>query len=172
MPSRYANYSVNDFDRFDCLRLSKIFYLLLTFVLRGYLVWIMSVTNMQDRAAIVQSLYPEPPLFYLSLLSGVFGLFLVLLMSLRKPGAANWVKVCWSYSRTIAVFALVFDLAINAIAYWFWQMQSLHWLFMQFIIVCLLITFCFTNQRYQINLTEFPETLSDDSASTKTKLKQ
>lgn len=70
MSHLYRRYSVEDFDKFDCLKLSKLFYLVLLFVLRGYLVWLMSVTNMRDRVGLMQWLYPEMNLFLLSLFSG------------------------------------------------------------------------------------------------------
>ena len=94
----YANYGPRDFDKFDCLKLSLVLYVMLAFVLRGYLVWLMSVTNMRDRVSILQLAYPQTSLFYLSLLAGAIGLFVVLLICLRKPNGPAWVKKCWPYT--------------------------------------------------------------------------
>lgn len=159
--NKYQDYSVNDFDKFDCLKLSKRFYLALIFILRGYLVWLMSVTNMRDRVATIEWLYPEKNLFFLSLASGVLGLFVVLILSLRKPDAPTWVKTCWPHCRAILVIALLFDLLINLIAFYVWQLQSISWLITQGVIVVTLITVCFTSKRIQLNLAEFPETLPE-----------
>ena len=60
----YQTYSIEDFDKFDCVKLSKVFYLVLLFVLRGYLVWLISVTNMKDRVVTMQWIYPETRLFF------------------------------------------------------------------------------------------------------------
>ena len=106
MPKKYQEYSLEDFDKFDCLKLSKRFYLVLLFVLRGYLVWLMSVTNMKDRVATMQWIYPETNLFFLSLVSGILGLFVVVIISLRRPNSANWVKVIWPYSRSMLVVSV------------------------------------------------------------------
>lgn len=159
--NKYQQYSVNDFDSFDCLKLSKRFYLALIFILRGYIVWLMSVTNMRDRVATIQWLYPEKSLFFLSLASGALGLFVVLILSLRKPDAPTWVKKCWRHCRAILVIALLFDLLINLIAYYMWQMQSVSWLITQGIMVVTLIAICFTSKRMKLNLAEFPEELPE-----------
>lgn len=161
VPKKYQEYSIEDFDKFDCLKLSKRFYLVLLFVLRGYLVWLMSVTNMQDRVATMQWIYPETNLFFLSLISGVIGIFVVVIISLRRPNSANWVKVIWPYTRAMLVVALMFDFCINLIGFFYWQLTSSSWLVCQGLIVFALIALCFTSKRMQINLIEFPEALPE-----------
>jgi len=161
MTKKYQEYSIEDFDKFDCLKLSKRFYFVLLFVLRGYLVWLMSVTNMKDRVATMQWIYPETSLFFLSLISGLFGLFVVILISLRRPDAANWIQILWPYSRMLLIVALIFDLIINLLGFFYWQLTSASWLICQGIIVFALITLCFTSKRMQINLIEFPQALPE-----------
>ena len=153
----YKNYSVQDFDSYDCLKLSKYFYLLLLFILRGYLVWIMSVTNMRDRVSIISWIYPETSLFYLSLFSGALGLFVLLIISLRRPNAANWVKFSWKHCRIILLIALIFDTLTHTIGYFYWHLFSIEWLFTQTIVSLTLIILCYTSKRFKINLAEFPQ---------------
>jgi len=161
VPNTYQNYSIEDFDKFDCLKLSKRFYLVLLFVLRGYIVWLMSVTNMKDRVATMQWIYPETNLFFLSLISGVIGLLVVLIISLRRPEAPRWVKQLWPYCRTLLVMALIFDFSINLIGFFYWQLTSVSWLICQGLVVFVLIYLCFSSKRLQINLIEFPQTLPE-----------
>lgn len=156
-PQKYQDYSVEDFDSYDCLRLSKRFYLVLIFLLRGYIVWLMSVTNMRDRVSIIAWIYPETSLFYFSLFSGAIGLFIVLIISLRRPDAANWVQFNWKHCRKTLIAALSFDLFTHIIAYLYWQLFSLEWVIMQTILTILLISLCFTSERFKINLEEFPQ---------------
>ncbi len=161
MSKSYQKYSIEDFDKFDCLKLSKRFYLVLLFVLRGYAVWLMSVTNMKDRIATMQWIYPETNLFFLSLFSGAIGLFVIVLISLRRPDAANWIKTLWPYSRVLLVVALVFDFTINLIGFFYWELTSMSWLIFQGGIILALIAMCFTSNRMKINLVEFPQTLPE-----------
>lgn len=158
---KYQQYSVEDFDNYDCLKLSKRFYLVLLFVLRGYIVWLMSVTNMRDRISIISWIYPETSLFYLSLLSGMLGLFVVLIISLRRPEAANWIQVSWQHSRKLLIAALLFDLLTHCIAFFYWQLISIEWIVMQVIITITLIVLCYNSERFTINLTEFPQKIPE-----------
>lgn len=158
---KYQRYSVEDFDSYDCLKLSKRFYLVLLFILRGYIVWLMSVTNMRDRVSIISWIYPETSLFYLSLLSGAVGLFVVLIISLRRPEAANWVQAAWQHCRTIIIVALLFDLLTHMVAYFYWQLFSLTWVFIQIIISVALIVLCYSSERFKINLEEFPQKIPE-----------
>jgi len=159
---KYQQYSVGDFDSYDCLKLSKRFYLVLLFVLRGYIVWLMSVTNMRDRISFISWIYPDTSLFYLNLVSGVIGLFIVLIISLRRPDAANWIQVSWRHCRKILISALLFDLLIHAVGYFYWQLLSLEWLIMQAIISTGLVLLCYNSVRFKINLEEFPQKLSNE----------
>lgn len=161
MIHQYAGYLPSDFDNFDCLKVSKGIYLLLFFILRGYVVWIMSVTNMNDRVGIIKWIYPEPSLFYLSLFSGLFGIFVLLILSLRRPDASKWVEYCWANIRGILVFAMVFDLAVNLLGLIIWQQHSLSWLCVNLTLVAAFSLFLFRSKRIKINISEFPEKLPD-----------
>lgn len=157
----YQQYSVEDFDKFDCLKLSKSFYLVLLFVLRGYIVWLMSVTNMRDRVGIIQWIYPDTSLFYLSLLSGIAGLFVLFIISLRRPDASLWVQISWRYCRVLLIIALTFDFLISLLGFFYWQLLSITWLVTQAVIIFSLIFMCFNNERMNINLAEFPAKLPE-----------
>lgn len=159
--NKYQQYSVADFDNYDCLKLSKRFYIVLLFVLRGYLVWLMSVTNMRDRVSIISWIYPETSLFYLSLISGTVGLFIVLIISLRRPEAPQWVQVSWQHSRKILIAALLFDLLTHCIGFFYWQLISVEWLIMQAILTVTLIVLCYNSERFDINLSEFPQKIPE-----------
>ncbi len=157
----YQKYSVQDFDSFDCLKLSKRFYLALLFILRGYIVWLMSVTNMRDKISFIQWIYPETSLFYLSLFSGTVGLFVLLVISLRRPDAYLWVRFSWQYSRVIIVLALLFDLLTHIVGYFYWQLSSIPWLIAQALITVMLIVMCYSSERLKLNLNEFPQKLPE-----------
>lgn len=161
MTHKYAHFSPENFDNFDCLKVSKIVYALILFLLKGYLVWIMSVTNFKDRTGVITWIYPEPSLFYLSLLSGAGGLFVLLLLSLRRPGASIWVKSSWKHLRLILLSSLLFDFMINLVGYFYWQMQSPAWLVLNACIVLAFSLLLFNSQKIAINIDEFPEKLPE-----------
>jgi hypothetical protein len=161
MSHRFAQYTPADFDGFDCLKVSKVIYLILIFVLRGYLVWLMSVSNLRDKVGVIQWIYPEPSLFYLSLFSGSLGIFVLIILSLRRPEASRWVQNSWQYIRVILLCTLVFDLLINIIGYFYWQLQSSTWLLINISVVIGFCLFLYKSKRVQININEFPEKLPE-----------
>lgn len=160
--NEYKYYSVQDFDKDNCLKIAKIFYITLLFILRGYIVWLMSVTNMRDKVEIIAWIYPDTSMFIMSLISGSLGIFVVVLILLRRPEAASWVKRCWPYSRVFLVIALLFDLTISFIGYLYWQLLTIQSLAIQGALAILLIVLCFKNKKLKINLKEFPEILIAD----------
>ncbi len=157
----YANFLPKHFDNFDCLKLAPGIYLILLFVLRAYIVWIMSVTNMRDHVGIIQWVFPQTSLFYLSLFSGVVGLFVVLVLSLRRPNAANWVRSSWQRCQLLLIIALLFDLLITVLGFFVWQLQSISWLLVHGTLVIGAITYILLSKRFAINLAEFPEQLPE-----------
>ena len=167
MTNKYKQYSVQDFDTYDCLKISKRMYLVLLFVLRGYIVWLLSVTNMRDRVSIIQWIYPETALFYLSLVSGAVGLYVVLVISLRRPEAKPWVKVSWQHVRKIIILALIFDLFASLVGFFYWQLLSVSWILIQSVISVGFIYLCYSSERLTLNLQEFPEKVIENKKKNK-----
>ena len=158
---KYQGYSPKDFDKFDCLKLSKVIWLTIIFILRAYIVWLMSVTNMNDRISVIQWVYPEPNFFYLNLFSGVFALWALLLISLRRPDANDWVKHQWQYIHIILLFALLFDFSVNIVGYFYWHLHTPLWLLIYGVIFVVLSWHLINSVKIKINLDEFPEKLPE-----------
>ncbi|WP_448549247.1 DUF2919 family protein [Thalassotalea fusca] len=158
---QYADLKPTDFDKFDCVKISPIIYLALMFVLKAYLVWILTVTNMQDRASIIQFFYPDKWVFFVNLASGAVGILALVVLTLRRPDTAQWVKWLWQRYNLLIVFALIFDLLINIAAVWLWSIGNYQWI-LTTSIIAVLITIClYKSKRVNINLQEFPEKLPE-----------
>lgn len=155
--SPYARFSPKDFDKYNCVNISFGFYVMLAFILRGYLVWIMSVTNLQDKVGFLAWIYPEKPLFYLSLFSGGIGWFIVLLLSLRRPDAPLWVKKFWGRCHWILIGALIFDFVCTFLGFILAHKITSSTVITHTIIVLVCIIYIIKNQRFKLNLREFPE---------------
>mgnify|MGYP000624670218 CR=1 FL=1 len=154
---RYAKYSLKDFTPFDCLKLSKFIYVMLAFVIRGYLIWVMSISNMNNQTDTVKMVFPDPKMFYLSLISGALGLFVILIISLRRPQAPLWVKRCWQHIRKFILLALLVDLAVSVVGYFLLSVLSPFWLILQLLITLLFIVILYTHNKIKLNIQEFPE---------------
>lgn len=158
----YADVSLKDFNKYDCLKLSKGIYALLAFVCRGYIIWMVSISNMQNRTDTIAFVFPDPKLFYLSLLSGAIGLFVILLISLRKPDTYDWVKASWPHIRKFLLVSLLFDLLVSVVGFLFFSLLSFQWLVMQLTLTLVFSVFLYTRKRVKLNIQEFPEKLIED----------
>lgn len=161
MSQQFQHYTPADFDKYDCVKISKVFYLALIYLLRAYLAWLMSVTNMQDREGVLQILYPEPHLFYLNLFSGALGLFLLVVLSLRRPNPPSWVSWAWPKSRVLLLIALSFDLMVSFYGYSTLNLVSDTLIFTQVLCALTIAILCFKSKRLEINLSEFPEPMPE-----------
>lgn len=159
--NQYAQYALKDFTRFDCLKLSVGIHAILLFVLRGYIIWIMSISNMKNQTATIQMVFPDPKLFYLSLVSGAVGVFIVLIITLRRPGAAHWIKYCWQHIRGLLLLALTVDVIVSLVGCFYLSVLPFSWLLVQLTLSALFIMMLFCSKKIKLNSLEFPEQLTD-----------
>ncbi|TRX57007.1 DUF2919 family protein [Thalassomonas sp. M1454] len=154
-----ASYSLKHFDKYNCLKLSFIYYFILIFLLRGFVIAILSLVNLRDKLALIQWFYPESSQFYFALLSSTPSLLLFYVIIQRKPEAAPWVKSLWQNILPIMSVFVLLDLAIYWGQFALYSQGKFNWLCAQtFIAVCLLL-FCKLSAKARINRSEFPETI-------------
>lgn len=154
--NKYANFTPKDFNKHNCLTLSLGVYGMLLYILRAYVVWIMSIVNQQNPTSFVTFIYPQTSLFYLSLTAGGIGVFILVIISLRRPGASIWLQKQWQYCNYWFLFALGCDLACMGWGYNEGIITFISLMLHAFIVLvcCLYVIF---NQRFKLNLMEFPE---------------
>ena len=158
---QYADLKPSDFDKYDCVKISPIIYLALVFVLKAYIVWIFTLTNMQDRLSIIQFFYPDKWVFFGNLASGAIGIFALLVLSLRRPDAAHWVQYLWPKYREIIVLALLFDIVMSTLATLLWEIGHMQWVLVQLVLAVVVTVCLYMSKRIKINLQEFPEKLPE-----------
>ena len=157
MAEQYRHLMPNDFDKYDCVKLSKWYFVCLAFMLRGYLIWVFSVSNFRDTASIISIIYPQPQIFYIHLITGIPAIMLLILLTMRRPNATGWVKQIWPHSRMILQLCLVFDLLMSFLGYWFIHRLNFEVMLAHTCLVIMLLVFIQRSKRITINLSEFPE---------------
>ena len=115
-----------DFDLEGRVKVPIGYYLLLIYLLRGYVTWIFSLTYAQDRSLILSLVYPQHKLFITSLLLGIPAVIAFVLFTLKSQTAKPWFQFIWSKMRWFLAFAVVCDLAMQG---WFFYRHPLqiHW---------------------------------------------
>lgn len=162
-----SRYSFKDFDKYNCLTLSFSYYAILLFLLKGYAIGIVSLSNFKDKLTVIQWFYPESELFYLSLLTGVPGLFLMYIIFQRKPGASQFIKSIWNHIGYVCTALVLIDFMIYWSLFYFKQIGQFNWLLGQTCFGILATVYCLKSVRAMINRHEFPEAIPEPKKRTK-----
>ena len=103
-----------DFDLEGKVKIPLGFYLVLAYLMRGYLIWIVSLTFRQDTGLLLSLIYPDTRVFTLTLLLGLPALFCFFQFGLKSQAQKAWFKWCWLKQRRLLLLTLVIDLAIQS----------------------------------------------------------
>lgn len=84
-------------------------YLILAFIARGWCVFIASLTQASDRAALVALIYPQKSDFLLALAAGAGALILYALVIAERKRAPRWVRPVFNQLKWLLVLLLMID---------------------------------------------------------------
>lgn len=102
-----------DFDFDGKIRIPWGFNLMLIYLLRGYITWILSLTYRDDPSLLLSMVYTESKLFYLSLLVGLPAFFVQVLFALKKQKEKAWYQRIWRKTKWLLTLSLIADLALQ-----------------------------------------------------------
>lgn len=157
-----ANYTIKDFDKYNCVKLSFSYYLILLYLLRGYAIGMASLANLKDKLSLIQWFYPDSSMFYLSLLFSVPNLILLYVVIARKPDSPQWLKVLWQKVLPFSVLLVSIDLLIYWGQYLLVTQGSLHRLLIQTAVAVSILLYCTLSARAKLNRLEFPEHIEEN----------
>ncbi|QDF67449.1 DUF2919 domain-containing protein [Shewanella sp. SNU WT4] len=84
-------------------------YLLLAFLGRGYVIWVMSLTQAADRAGLVRIFYPLQMDFIQSLVTGLGAVLLFVLVLAERRRKPTWLKTPFSLFKWLLMMMLVLE---------------------------------------------------------------
>ncbi|MCL1098357.1 DUF2919 domain-containing protein [Shewanella gelidii] len=84
-------------------------YLMLAFLARGWCVWIMSLTQFNDRAGLVRLIYPQKEEFLLALASGFGAALLYGVVLAERKRTLTWPRYIFRQLRVILLLLLLVD---------------------------------------------------------------
>ncbi len=88
-------YSIESYDENLCLRINETLWVILLFLLRPYLVTIISLASRTDRARIINMIYSDRMALWWGLLAGVPAILVIYAWIKRKPDAPSFVRMLW-----------------------------------------------------------------------------
>ena len=102
-----------DFDFDGKVKIPWGFYLVMVYLLRGYITWVISLTYRDDPGLLLSLVYAERSFFYMSMVVGLPAVFVQFLFALKKQTDKPWYQGLWSKSYTVLLLALFADLILQ-----------------------------------------------------------
>ena len=90
-----GSYRFNDFDKYMCLSLGTIAWVVILFLMRPYVVLLVSMTNHSNRMEFIDLVYPDRLWLAIDTVAAIPAVILVVVTFLRRPNAAGSVKAIW-----------------------------------------------------------------------------
>ncbi|KFZ36691.1 hypothetical protein HR45_14610 [Shewanella mangrovi] len=86
-----------------------VLYLLLLFLARGWVIFVLSLTDSSDRAGLVRFFFPERADFLVSLAAGAGAVLIFLLVTAERRRKPQWLRHCFRWLRPMLLVLLVID---------------------------------------------------------------
>ena len=93
------HYGLNDFDKHMCLQPGLVIWLVIAFLMRPYIVMVMSFAQMGNRMGTIDLVYPDRIWFAVDALAALPAVLVVVVSWMRRPGARALVRRAWHNGR-------------------------------------------------------------------------
>lgn len=88
-------YPISSYNKYICLKMNATMWFILLFILKPYLIIIMSIANFRKPMNLIEMVYPERLTMALTALAAIPVGFLLYAWSRREPDASDTVKNIW-----------------------------------------------------------------------------
>ena len=159
------HHSISSYDKNLCLKPNFDIWLILLFILRPYLVLVLSVVNRKDRFGLIELVYPDRLAMSIGALAGVPAAFLVYAWIKRKPGASRFVRNVWGKGRMLLAVSALLGACGAFVPFWLGTVHAIlpgDWL--QFAISLLIVVVVYKSIYIRDCFDDFP---SDEVADKK-----
>ena len=103
----------SDFDLEGRVKVPLGYYLVTLYLMRGYFIWLMSLTHRKDPSLILSLIYPDSRTFISALFIGVSGLFVYILFLSKARIWERVERVLWKVSFLLLLMGLLADLTVQ-----------------------------------------------------------
>jgi len=151
-------YSISQYDKYLCLKMSAGMWLILLFLLRPYIILLLSVVNMKDRTGLINMVYPDKLVMSLGALASVPAALLIYAWLKKRPDAHPFVRKLWENGRILLAVSAIFSAPIVFVPLWMkttHHISSIDWA--QFIISGLVVLVVYRSQHIRDCFNDFPK---------------
>ena len=99
-----------------CLSLGTVAWVVILFLMRPYVVLLVSVTNRSNRMEFIDLVYPDRLWLAIDTVAAIPAVILAVVTFLRRPNAADSVKAIWKRGRTLLLGSAALNGVVAAAA--------------------------------------------------------
>jgi len=149
------------YDKHGCLKISLVLYLALAYLLKGYVIWVMSLSYRQDPAALLNIFYPNRHDFYDTLLIGIPAIICAIIFSVRRVNMPKIIEWSWFKIRWFLIASTLIQLGLSLwkgnISWYNLQHASTHyWVLLDFSFLLIILMYFILNQYVKDVSAEYP----------------
>lgn len=150
-------HAISRYDKNLCLKPDATIWLIFLFLLRAYVVLILSVVNMSDRMGLINLVYPDRLTMSLGALAGIPAALLAYAWINRRPSAPQYVRNIWGNGRAFLVVSALLNAGVIFVPFW---MGTLHTIpaesWAQFAIALLIVIVVYSSSYIRDCFNDFP----------------
>jgi peptidoglycan biosynthesis protein MviN/MurJ (putative lipid II flippase) len=131
--------------------------MILLFLLRPYIVLILSMVNMSDHTGLVDYVYPNKLAMSLGALAGIPAALLVYVWIKRKPGAPQAARKIWARGRAFLGASALLNACVQFVPFWIGAVHTMlpgDWL--QFAVALLIVVLVNSSSYIRDFFNDFP----------------
>ena len=163
-------YPISHYDKNMYLKPNVTTWLIFLFLLRAYVVLILSIVNMRDRTGLIDLVYPDRLTMSLGALAGIPAALLVYAWIKRMPGAPQYVRNIWGKGRAFLAISALLNVCVVFVPLWMGTVHAIapgDWV--QFSIALLIVIVVYSSSYIRDCFNDFPSENVPDKTKTGTR---
>ena len=156
-------YPFSAYDKYLSLKPDLNMWLMFAFLLRPYVIFLLSITNRQDKMGLINLIYFDRFVMILAAIAAIPAVLVMYAFAKRKPEASDKVRWIWCRSGGFLLASVLLNLLIVLVPA---LMGLLHELgiiiWVELGISVLIIYYLFSNERVRDTFADFPDPVAPD----------
>jgi hypothetical protein len=156
MSDKLKKYPASAYDDNLCIKISIGLWLTIVFLLRPYVVMLLSFANMSNTMELIHLLYVNDTTFALSAVAALPTVVLFITWTKRRPDSGRAIRWIWNHGRAFLAVSIVLNLIIVVISA-FWARRGPQFAdAIQAILIVYIILYLYRSERVRDTFQDFP----------------
>jgi len=152
------HYPITSYDKHLSLKVNGVMWLIFLFLLRAYVIGLMSVVNMQSRTQLIDMVFSSRLSMSLSALSGIPVFLLIYAWTRRSPGAPAFVKWVWEKGAVLVAISAIANAGVAFFPLWLGTARKISILdYGQLFLCAVIVMAVYSSQYIKDCFADFPD---------------